>query len=158
MLRGRAPSLDASVFVVPGIDPMNAHWPCYCGAVLRHRGGPDGFFTERQRRIDASWRAAVDLLPTLRALPSLPGPAAGSDDGRVRRQRVLIFDLESSHVPSSLCLHQRKATLPPELAERLVHCTIAASVNPHASGRRKLPSRRGYQLPRSDPRLARLCR
>ena len=104
-----ASSCAEATYIIPGTDPLNAHWPRYA-AVLSQRGGPEAYFDERQARIDQIWEWVVELLPTL-----------------APTQRVLLFDLESSHVPSSASIHRRKHLLPAEVADRLVHVSIAAS-------------------------------
>ena len=103
-------------FIIPGIDPLNAHYPRYA-AILAARGGPDAFFNERQQRMSRIWA----LLESPSLLPSLS-----------QSQHVLLFDLESSHVPSSALCHHRKMQLP--FAERLVHCSIASSKSNYRVG------------------------
>ena len=89
---------------------MNAHWPRYA-AILRQRDGPEGYFQDRAQRMDQIWQLLESTLPTLAA-----------------QQRILLFDLESSHVPSSATIYARKRSLPPATAHQLVHVSIAASV------------------------------
>uniref|UniRef100_A0A7S2JPK8 Exostosin GT47 domain-containing protein n=1 Tax=Haptolina brevifila TaxID=156173 RepID=A0A7S2JPK8_9EUKA len=109
-----APTLSEAAFIIVGIDPMNAHWPAYAN-ILRHRGGPEAFFLERQRRIDDTWVVLQRLLPSLTA-----------------SQRVLLFDVESSHVPSSASIHSRKRQLP--CAAQFVHISIASSIDSYRPG------------------------
>lgn len=108
-LHPKAQMLAEAGLVIPGIDPLNAHYPRYA-YLLKHRGGPDAFFRERERRMEAIWMGLEQLLPSLAAW-----------------QQVLLFDLESSHVPSSAMCHRRKRMLPGDVASRLVHVCIASS-------------------------------
>lgn len=115
--RPQASGLTDAALVIPGIDPLNAHFPAYA-TILKHAGGPEAFFAERERRVDAIWSLLEEQL--------LPACAPC--------QRVLLFDLESSHVPSSAACHRRKRLLPASVAPLLVHCSIASSTSNYRVG------------------------
>ena len=105
-----AQDVSKASFIIPGTDPMNAHYPRYA-TLLRHRGGPEAFFQERQERVDCIWRLSRKFLPLISP-----------------KQRILLFDLESSHVPSSASIHKRKRELRlDDEAGKLVHVCIASS-------------------------------